>query len=163
MSVTIFLGSDSDFEIIKEGLDILKEFGVPFNLEVTSAHRTPERTAKLIKEAEKSGTKVFLAVAGKAAHLPGVVASQTVLPVIGVPVESPALAGLDALLSMVQMPKGIPVATVALGKAGGANAALLAISILALSDGELGKKLVSYRQKMAEKVEDSSRRLKEKI
>lgn len=163
MSVTIFLGSDSDFEIIREGLDVLKEFGVPFNLEVTSAHRSPERTFRLIKEAEASGTKVFIAVAGKAAHLPGVVASHTILPVIGVPVESQALAGLDALLSIVQMPKGIPVATVALGKAGGANAALLAVSILAISDGNLAEKLRAYRQKMAEKVEESSRRLKEKL
>jgi phosphoribosylaminoimidazole carboxylase PurE protein len=163
MTVTIFLGSDSDFDIIKEGLEIFREFGVSYNLEVTSAHRTPERTSRLIKEAEQSGTKLFIAVAGKAAHLPGVVAAQTVLPVIGVPVESQALAGLDALLSIVQMPKGIPVATVALGKAGGANAALLAISILAMADDELRAKLISYRQKMAEKVEESSRRLKEKL
>ncbi|MGB9836739.1 MAG: 5-(carboxyamino)imidazole ribonucleotide mutase [Candidatus Saccharicenans sp.] len=163
MKVTIFLGSDSDFEIIREGLDLLKEFGVPFNLEVTSAHRSPERTFRLIKEAEAQGTKVFIAVAGKAAHLPGVVASHTILPVIGVPVESQALAGLDALLSIVQMPKGIPVATVALGKAGGANAALLAISILAVSDENLAARLQTYRQKMAEKVEESSRRLKEKL
>lgn len=163
MKVTIFLGSDSDFEIIREGLDLLREFGVPFNLEVTSAHRSPERTFRLIKEAEAQGTKVFIAVAGKAAHLPGVVASHTILPVIGVPVESQALAGLDALLSIVQMPKGIPVATVALGKAGGANAALLAISILAVSDENLAARLQTYRQKMAEKVEESSRRLKEKL
>lgn len=163
MKVTIFLGSDSDFEVIKDGLEILKEFGLSFNLEVTSAHRTPERTVRLIKEAEEKGTRVFIAVAGKAAHLPGVVASQTVLPVIGVPVESQALAGLDALLSIVQMPKGIPVATVALGKTGGANAALLAISILAASDEELREKLRAYRQKMAEKAEESSRRLKEKL
>jgi phosphoribosylaminoimidazole carboxylase PurE protein len=163
MSVTIFLGSDSDFEIIKEGLELLKEFDVPFNLEVTSAHRSPERTVRLIKEAEAQGTRVFIAVAGKAAHLPGVVAAHTILPVIGVPVESQALAGLDALLSIVQMPKGIPVATVALGKTGGANAALLAISILAVSDEKLAARLQTYRQKMAEKVEESSRRLKEKL
>jgi phosphoribosylaminoimidazole carboxylase PurE protein len=163
MSVTIFLGSDSDFEIIKEGLELLKEFDVPFNLEVTSAHRSPERTVRLIKEAEAQGTRVFIAVAGKAAHLPGVVAAHTILPVIGVPVESQALAGLDALLSIVQMPKGIPVATVALGKTGGANAALLAISILAVSDEKLAARLQTYRRKMAEKVEESSRRLKEKL
>jgi phosphoribosylaminoimidazole carboxylase PurE protein len=163
MKVTIFLGSDSDFEVIKEGLDLLKEFGVSFNLEVTSAHRSPERTVKLIKMAESEGTKVFIAVAGKAAHLPGVVAAHTVLPVIGVPVESQALAGLDALLSIVQMPKGIPVATVALGKTGGANAALLAVAILAVSDGDLRARLEEYRQRMSEKVEESSRRLKEKL
>jgi phosphoribosylaminoimidazole carboxylase PurE protein len=163
MSVTIFLGSDSDFEMIKEGLEILREFKVPFNLEVTSAHRSPERTVRLIKEAEEQGTKVFIAVAGKAAHLPGVVASHTILPVIGVPVEDQSLAGLDALLSIVQMPKGIPVATVTLGKAGGVNAALLAISVLAVSDPELKDKLETYRQKMVGKVEESSRRLKEKL
>lgn len=163
MKVTIFLGSDSDFEVVKEALDILKEFSISFNIEVTSAHRSPERTVRLIKEAEGQGTKVFIAVAGKAAHLPGVVAAHTVLPVIGVPVESQALAGLDALLSIVQMPKGIPVATVALGKTGGANAALLAISVLAVSDTELYRKLQAYRQKMAEKVEESSKKLKEKL
>jgi len=163
MKITIFLGSDSDFEVIKDGLDILKEFKISFNLEVTSAHRSPERTVKLIREAEEQGTKVFIAVAGKAAHLPGVVAAHTVLPVIGVPVESQALAGLDALLSIVQMPKGVPVASVALGKTGGANAALLAISILATSEPELKSQLENYRRKIAEKVEESSRRLKEKL
>lgn len=163
MKVTIFLGSDSDFEVVKEGLDILKEFGVPFNLEVTSAHRSPERTVRLIKEAEEQGTRVFIAVAGKAAHLPGVVAAHTIYPVIGVPVESQALAGLDALLSIVQMPKGIPVATVALGKTGAANAALLAVSMLAVSDPELQVRLRTYRLKMAEKVEESSNKLKEKL
>ncbi|MGQ9800159.1 MAG: 5-(carboxyamino)imidazole ribonucleotide mutase [Candidatus Saccharicenans sp.] len=163
MRVTIFLGSDSDFEVVKEALDILKEFEIPFNLEVTSAHRSPERTVRLIREAEQQGTKVFIAVAGKAAHLPGVVAAHTVLPVIGVPVESQALAGLDSLLSIVQMPKGIPVATVALGKTGGANAALLAASILATSDEKHKNRLEAYRRKMAEKVEESSRKLKEKL
>ncbi|RFT16272.1 MAG: Phosphoribosylaminoimidazole carboxylase catalytic subunit [Candidatus Saccharicenans subterraneus] len=163
MKVTIFLGSDSDFEVVKEALDTLKEFEVPFNLEVTSAHRSPERTVRLIKEAEEQGTKVFIAVAGKAAHLPGVVAAHTALPVIGVPVESQALAGLDALLSIVQMPKGIPVATVALGKTGGANAALLAVSMLAISEPGLYRKLLAYRKKMAEKVEESSKKLKEKL
>jgi len=163
MKVTIFLGSDSDFEVVKEALDILKEFEIPFNLEVTSAHRSPERTVRLIREAEQQGTKVFIAAAGKAAHLPGVVAAHTVLPVIGVPVESQALAGLDALLSIVQMPRGIPVATVALGKTGGANAALLAVSILATSDQKLKDRLEAYRLKMAEKVEESSRKLKEKL
>ncbi len=163
MKVTIFLGSDSDLEVVREALDILKEFKVPFNLEVTSAHRSPERTVRLIREAEEQGTRVFIAVAGKAAHLPGVVAAHTIYPVIGVPVESQALAGLDALLSVVQMPRGIPVATVALGKTGGANAALLAISMLAISDPELQARLQSYRRQMAEKVEESSKKLKEKL
>jgi len=162
MNVTIFLGSGSDFDVIKDGLAILKEFGVPFDLEVTSAHRSPERTLKLVREAEEKGTEVFIAVAGKAAHLAGVVAAHTVRPVIGVPVESASLAGMDALLSTVQMPKGIPVATVALGKAGGANAALLAVQILALNDAGLRKKLAAHRKKMAEEVEDSSRKVQDK-
>jgi 5-(carboxyamino)imidazole ribonucleotide mutase len=163
MSVTVFLGSDSDFDVIEGGLDILKDFGVPFTLEVTSAHRSPERTLRLVKEAETRGTAVFIAVAGKAAHLAGVVAAHTVRPVIGVPVEGGALAGMDALFSTVQMPKGIPVAAVALGKAGGANAALLAVEILAVGDAGLREKLIAYRKKMAEKVEASSRKLQEKI
>lgn len=163
MSVTVFLGSESDFEVIKDGLDILKEFGVPFSLEVTSAHRSPERTLRLVRDAEKAGTAVFIAVAGKAAHLAGVVAAHTVRPVIGVPVESAALAGLDALLSTVQMPKGIPVATVALGKAGGANAALLAVEILALGDPGLGDKLLAHRKKMAAGVVESSKKTQTKI
>ena len=163
MSVTVFLGSESDFDVIEGGLDILKEFGVPFTLDVTSAHRSPERTLRLVKEAEARGTAVFIAVAGKAAHLAGVVAAHTVRPVIGVPVEGGALAGMDALFSTVQMPKGIPVAAVALGKAGGANAALLAVEILAVGDAGLRDKLVAYRKKMAEKVEANSRKLQEKI
>jgi 5-(carboxyamino)imidazole ribonucleotide mutase len=163
VSVTVFLGSESDFDVIEGGLDILKDFGVPFSLEVTSAHRSPERTLRLVREAEARGTAVFIAVAGKAAHLAGVVAAHTVRPVIGVPVDSAALGGMDALLSTVQMPKGIPVATVALGKAGGANAALLAVEILAVGDAALREKLVAHRKKMAEKVEANSRKLQEKI
>ncbi len=163
MSVTVFLGSESDFDVIEGGLDILKDFGVPFTLEVTSAHRSPERTLRLVKEAEARGTAVFIAVAGKAAHLAGVVAAHTIRPVIGVPVEGGALAGMDALFSTVQMPKGIPVAAVAIGKAGGANAALLAVEILALGDAGLREKLVAHRKKMAEKVEANSRKLQEKI
>ncbi len=163
MSVTVFLGSESDFDVIEGGLNILKDFGVPFTLDVTSAHRSPERTLRLVKEAEARGTAVFIAVAGKAAHLAGVVAAHTVRPVIGVPVEGGALSGMDALFSTVQMPQGIPVATVALGKAGGANAALLAVEILAVGDAGLREKLVAHRKKMAEKVEANSRKLQEKI
>ena len=163
VSITVFLGSESDFDVIKDGLDILKEFGVPFTLEVTSAHRSPERTLLLIRNAEKAGTAVFIAVAGKAAHLAGVIAAHTVRPVIGVPVESAALAGLDALFSTVQMPKGIPVATVALGKAGGANAALLAIEILALGNPGLAAKLIAHRKKIAADVGESSKKIQSKI
>lgn len=162
MNVMVLLGSESDFEVIEDALKLLKEFGVPYRLEVTSAHRSPERTLRLVKEAEAGGAEVFIAVAGKAAHLAGVVAAHTVRPVIGVPVESAALAGLDALLSTVQMPKGVPVATVALGKHGGSNAALLAIEILALKNEDLRNKLVGYRAKMAAGVEASSKKIQGK-
>lgn len=163
MKVMIFLGSESDAGTIEDALKVLADFGVPYGIEVTSAHRSPERTLRLVRSSEDAGAEVFVAVAGKAAHLAGVVAAHTVKPVIGVPVESEALAGLDALLSTVQMPKGIPVATMALGKHGGTNAAILAIEILALHDQELGKKLVAHRARMAEKVEAASAKLKEKF
>jgi 5-(carboxyamino)imidazole ribonucleotide mutase len=163
MKVMIFLGSESDFGTIEGGLAVLKEFGVPFGLEITSAHRTPERTVRLIKSSEASGAEIFIAVAGKAAHLAGVVAAHTVRPVIGVPVESEALAGMDALLSTVQMPQGIPVATVALGKQGGTNAAILAVEILALKDEGLRAKLSAHRATMADKVETASLKIKEKL
>ncbi len=162
MSVTILLGSDSDFPVIEEALGILKTFGVSFALEVTSAHRTPERTLRIVREAEKSGTEVFIAVAGKAAHLAGVVAAHTIRPVIGVPVGSDSLAGMDALFSTVQMPKGVPVATVAIGSQGGSNAALLALEILALKDKALEKKLIEYRAKMAAKVEAASEKVRDR-
>ncbi len=163
MKVAIFLGSESDFGTIEEALAVLREFGVPFGLEVTSAHRSPERTLRLVKSSEAAGTEVFIAVAGKAAHLAGVVAAHTLKPVIGVPVESDALAGMDALFSTVQMPKGIPVATMALGKHGGANAAILAIEILALRDEGLRAKLAAHRAGMAAKVEAASVKIKEKL
>jgi 5-(carboxyamino)imidazole ribonucleotide mutase len=163
MKVTVFLGSESDFCAIEEALTILKGFGVPFGLEVTSAHRSPERTLRLVKAAEAAGTEVFIAVAGKAAHLAGAIAAHSIRPVIGVPVESEALAGLDALLSTVQMPKGVPVATMALGRHGGTNAAILAIEILALKDEGLRAKLAADRAKMADRVEAASLKLKEKL
>lgn len=163
MKVMWLLGSESDYGAIEEGLSVLKDFGVPFGLEVSSAHRSPERTVRLVRSAEETGVEVFVAVAGKAAHLAGVVAAHTVRPVIGVPVESEALAGLDALLSTVQMPKGVPVATVALGKHGGTNAALLAVEILALKDEGLRGKLTAYRAQMAGKVEAASAKLKGKL
>jgi phosphoribosylaminoimidazole carboxylase PurE protein len=163
MKVMIILGSESDFEVIEDALKILKEFGIPFALEVTSAHRSPERTVRLVKEAEAKGSSIFIAVAGKAAHLAGVVAAHTVRPVIGVPIDSTALAGLDALLSTVQMPKGIPVAAMALGKHGGSNAALLAVEILALGDDRLRAKLVDYRARMAAAVEAGSKKIQNKL
>jgi 5-(carboxyamino)imidazole ribonucleotide mutase len=163
MKVMIFLGSESDVGTIEDALGVLKEFGVPYGIEVTSAHRSPERTLRLIAKSEADGAEIYIAVAGKAAHLAGVVAAHTVKPVIGVPVESDALAGMDALFSTVQMPKGIPVATMALGKHGGTNAAILAVEILALKDEALKKKLGDFRVKMAEKVEAASAKLKEKL
>jgi phosphoribosylaminoimidazole carboxylase PurE protein len=163
MTVMIFLGSESDAATMADAFGVLKEFGVPYGLEVTSAHRSPERTLRLVKTAEEAGAEIFIAVAGKAAHLAGVVAAHTVKPVIGVPVESDALAGMDALFSTVQMPKGIPVATMALGKHGGTNAAILAVEILALRDAGLRDKLRDFRARMAEKVEAASAKLKDTL
>jgi len=163
MKVAVFIGSDSDFEVVKDALDILKEFRVSYKLEVTSAHRSPERTVKLIKSSEEDGAEVFIAVAGKAAHLAGIVAAHTVRPVIGVPVKSSALNGMDALLSTVQMPKGIPVATMGLGKSGVVNAALLAVQVLGLKEPSLKEKLKEYREKMASEVESKSKKIQEKI
>ena len=163
MKVAVFIGSDSDFDVVKNALDILKEFRISYKLEVTSAHRSPARTVKLIQSCEKDGAEVFIAVAGKAAHLAGVVASHTVRPVIGVPVESPALNGMDALLSTVQMPKGIPVATMGLGRSGAANAAILAVQVLSLEEPSLREKLKQYREKMASEVESKSKKIQEKI
>ena len=159
MNVAIFIGSESDHEIVKDALALLDQFGVSHELEVTSAHRSPERTRRLIQSAEEKGARVFIAVAGKAAHLAGFVAAHTVAPVIGVPVETPGLGGLDALLSTVQMPKGVPVATMGLGRAGGSNAALLAVEILSLKNPRLKKKLEEYRKSLAAQVEDASRKL----
>ncbi len=163
MKVAIFLGSESDFDVVKDALGVLREFEVPFELEITSAHRSPERTVKLLKSFEKKGVEIFIAVAGKAAHLAGVVAAHTTRPVIGVPVEGATLNGLDALLSTVQMPRGVPVACMGLGKSGALNAVLLAIQILGLKDNSLAFKMKEYREKMARKVDLSSRKIKEKM
>lgn len=163
MDVAIFIGSDSDYDVIKEALEILKKFQVTFSLEVTSAHRSPKRTLKLISEAEKAGARVMIAVAGKAAHLAGFVASHTILPVIGVPVETASLNGLDALLSTVQMPKGVPVATMGLGKSGAVNAALLAVQILSLKETSLAGKLKEYRRDIASQVENKSKKIQKNL
>ena len=163
MKVGIFIGSDSDFPIVEDALHLMKRFGVDFGLEVTSAHRSPERTKRLIQDYEKNGAVVFLAVAGKAAHFAGVVASHTTRPVIGVPVGGSGLGGLDALLSTSQMPKGIPVACMGIGKSGASNAALLAIQILALAVPELEEKLKDYRSKMAKNVEVTSQKIQDKL
>ena len=163
MDVGIFIGSESDFDIIQDALAILKKYEIAFALEVTSAHRSPKRTLSLIRTFEKKGAEVFIAVAGKAAHLAGVVASHTVRPVIGVPVDSGGLGGLDALLSTVQMPKGIPVATMGTGKTGAANAVLLAVEILAGKNPLLRAKLVDERKKLAARVEADSKKVQKNL
>ena len=162
MKVVIFIGSDSDYDVVKDALSILKEYKVSFALEVTSAHRSHARTLRLIEDYEEKGVEVFIAVAGKAAHLAGIVAAHTVKPVIGVPVESSSLDGLDALLSTVQMPKGVPVATMGLGKSGASNSALLAIQILSLNDPSLVKKLKESRERMAAQIEAKSKKIQQK-
>lgn len=151
--VSVVMGSDSDLPVMTEATKILEEFDVPHELFLTSAHRTPERTTGFARDAAKRGVKIIIVGAGAAAHLAGVIAAQTRLPVIGVPIDATALQGLDALLSTVQMPGGIPVATMAIGKAGAKNAALYAVRILALEDKEISTKLAAYIRKMAEDVE----------
>ena len=153
--VAIIMGSDSDLPIIEKAIDILKDFSIPFEVHIYSAHRTPEKAIEFSKNAEKNGFGVIIAAAGMAAHLAGVIAANTILPVIGIPCKSQNLEGIDALLSTVQMPSGIPVATVAIN--GGVNAALLSIEILAVNDKELSKKLKEKR------IEDSEAVLKKDI
>jgi len=163
MKIAVFIGSESDFGIVEDALALLREFDVPFAFEVTSAHRSPERTVRLVRTLENNGVKVFIAVAGKAAHLAGVVAAHTTLPVIAVPVGSATLNGLDALLSSVQMPKGVPVACMGLGTSGAINAALLAVQMLSLEDSSLVDKLKAYKERLAVMVEESSRKVQEKL
>jgi 5-(carboxyamino)imidazole ribonucleotide mutase len=155
--VCIIMGSDSDAPVMGQACDALDELGVPYEMKVASAHRSPERTKELIVNGERDGAAVFIAGAGMAAHLPGVVASLTTRPVIGVPLAGGALQGFDALLAIVQMPPGIPVATVAVG--GARNAGILAAQILATADAELAEKLRATRPKMAEGVADKSKKV----
>ncbi|MBN2332654.1 MAG: 5-(carboxyamino)imidazole ribonucleotide mutase [Deltaproteobacteria bacterium] len=162
-NVLIIMGSDSDWEIMAEASRILRQFSVPHLTRVTSAHRTPERTVTLVNEAAKKGCQVIIAGAGAAAHLAGVVAAHTTLPVIGVPLNATSLQGMDALLATVQMPAGIPVATMAIGKAGATNSALLAIQILALADKRLAADLLAYRQTMVATVETKDKKLQQQI
>lgn len=159
--VAIIMGSDSDLPVVKSAITTLKDFGVPCEVRVMSAHRTPDAAAEFSKSAKENGFGVIIAAAGKAAHLGGVLAAHTVLPVIGIPVKSSTLDGLDALLATVQMPSGIPVATVAID--GAANAALLAIQMLALSDDALSDKLAAYKAQMAEGVAKKDAALQEKL
>lgn len=148
--IAIVMGSDSDLPIMNKAVEIIKEFGVQFEIRILSAHRVPSKLKEFIEESEKKGIKVFIAGAGLAAHLPGVIASLTSLPVIGIPLNSGALNGFDSLLSIVQMPPGVPVATVAID--GSKNAALLALQILATSNKELSKKLIKYKKEMEKAV-----------
>lgn len=157
--VSIVMGSQSDLETLQQAADIFKEFGVPYEMRIISAHRTPDAAHRFALSAEERGIKLIIAGAGKAAHLAGVMASLTILPVIGVPMTTSDLGGLDSLLSTVQMPGGIPVATVAIGKAGAKNAALLAVAILAQQDKELRSRLVAYREEMTRTVEEADRAL----
>lgn len=161
--VAIIMGSASDYPVAEPALEIFRAFGVPFDIEVSSAHRTPDRTAAYVKDAEKNGLRVIIAIAGMAAHLPGVVAAHTALPVIGVPVAASDLKGMDALLSIVQMPPGVPVACMSLGRAGGKNAALYAVQILALEDDGLAGKFRDYRREMAAGVEKQSQGIKDRL
>ena len=150
--VGIVMGSKTDLEILQGAVEVLREFGVEHELRILSAHRTPEKVLEWSETAEERGLEVLIAGAGSAAALPGVVAAKTVLPVLGVPVASTTLGGVDALLSIVQMPKGVPVGTLAIGKGGAANAALLAVSILAAKRPELREKLRAWRKKRADEV-----------
>ena len=157
--VGIIMGSDSDLPVMKEAGDILSQMGVAYEMTVCSAHRLPEETARYASQAQQRGLQVIIAGAGGAAHLPGVIAAYTVLPVIGVPMKTSSLGGLDSLYSIVQMPRGIPVATVAIN--GAANAGLLAMQILALEDEKLQRTLLEYREKMAAEVRSKDQRLQE--
>jgi phosphoribosylamine---glycine ligase len=159
ISVLILMGSDSDAPIMQAAVDQLKAFDIPCEMTVASAHRSPARVMRLVEEAPARGVKVFIVGAGAAAHLGGVVAAHTTLPVIGVPIDSSALKGLDALLATVQMPPGVPVATVSIGKPGATNAAVLAAQILAVGDRALADRLVRYKAELAEKVEKAAQKL----
>lgn len=161
--VSILMGSDSDYDVMVEAARALDQFGIPFEMTVSSAHRTPERTADIVRAARERGIKIIIAGAGAAAHLAGVVAAETTLPVIAVPIDCTSLNGLDALLAMVQMPAGIPVATVAIGKAGARNAGILAVQMLAIQDAELTRKLIEFKAEMAVGVEAKARALKQKL
>ncbi|HEX5473828.1 MAG TPA: 5-(carboxyamino)imidazole ribonucleotide mutase [Vicinamibacterales bacterium] len=159
IQVLILMGSDSDAPTMQGAADVLKEFGIASETDVASAHRSPERVMRIVREAPGRGVKVFIIGAGAAAHLAGVVAAHTTMPVIGVPIDSSALKGWDALLSTVQMPPGVPVATVSIGKPGATNAGVLAAQILAVGDPAIAKKLDEYKKKLAAKVEAAAARL----
>ena len=159
--VGIVMGSDSDLSVMESASAVLKDFGVAFEITVASAHRSPQRAAKWASSARERGIKVIIAGAGHAAHLAGAMAAHTRLPIIGVPIDSSCLQGMDALLATVQMPPGIPVATMAIGKPGARNAGILAVQILALADADLDAKLEEFKQDMAAKVEEKAKKLED--
>src|SRR5438477_7076456 len=158
--VSIVMGSDSDLDIMRESWKALEEFGIEYEIDVTSAHRSPERTAEYARRAAGRGIRVIIAGAGGAAHLAGVIAAHTSLPVIGVPIPSTSLNGMDSLLATVQMPAGIPVATVAIGKPGATNAGILAAQMIALADSSVEKKLENHKQNLAAGAEEKSKKLR---
>ena len=162
-SVAVIMGSDSDLPIMLETVKILEKFGVGCEVEVSSAHRSPARTAEFARTARERGLKVIIAGAGAAAHLAGVIAAETTLPVIGVPIDSSPLKGLDSLLATVQMPPGVPVATMAIGKSGATNAALFALQILATADETLADGMEEHKKKLADGVAEKNRRAQEQL
>ena len=159
--VAIVMGSDSDLAAMKEATKVLEEYGIPYELKILSAHRSPDATTEFAKSARKNGFKVIIAGAGGAAALAGVIAANTTLPVIGVPMETAELKGIDSLLSTIQMPSGIPVATVALGKAGAKNAGILALEILGLSDKRIEKNLSAFKRSLAKTIDEKNKSLKD--
>ena len=161
--VGIVMGSDSDLGVMQSASDVLKEFNIAYEITVASAHRSPQRAAEWASSARERGVKVIIAGAGHAAHLAGAMAAHTSLPIIGVPIDSSCLQGMDALLATVQMPPGVPVATMAIGKSGARNAGILAVQILALADTVLAEKLDEYKQSMAAKVEEKANALADSL
>ena len=155
--VGIVMGSDSDLPVMKEAEKVLNQFHVPYEITLSSAHRSPDRTIRYAKSVEQRGLEVIIVGAGAAAHLAGIIASETILPVIGIPIDSSPLKGMDSLLATVQMPGGIPVATMAIGKAGAKNAAILAVQILALKSPHLREALVGYKKRLVQEVEEKAK------
>lgn len=161
--IGVVMGSDSDLDTMKEALNMLKEFGLEYDVDVISCHRAPERAFKYAAEAEKKGYRVIIAGAGGAAHLAGILASTTTIPIIGVPIMTTSLSGIDSLYSTVQMPGGVPVATMAIGKAGAKNAGVLAAQILSIADPDLRQKLVAYKKKLSDEVALKSSSIKKEL
>ncbi|MDD5774216.1 MAG: 5-(carboxyamino)imidazole ribonucleotide mutase [bacterium] len=161
--VSIIMGSDSDLPVMRSAMDVLDKFGISYEVKVSSAHRTLDRTVEYTRTLDKRGLKIIIAGAGGSAHLPGVAAAATILPVIGVPLASSPLKGLDALMSIVQMPGGVPVGCMGIGESGAANAALLAVRILALEDDKIKKLLIKYIEDMSKKVVEKDKQLQQQI